>query len=289
MPDRQTTLDAVKLIFSYLDRMPSVSAVEKDRVETFLRNLLPLVFAMSNKEFSLDFTTISGLGDDDLDSVDGTSDAGTSMMDDSTDINGMPTSAPRRGFGNRRTAGDLRKKALKNAGGPAVKEKRSRSKVSSPAPTSRATSPLPASSLHDSDIVMNDGQSPGPSRSDAMDMETGSDVDSGDQSRLASPGMERQSTFGTPDAASMSSTPVPSTSRITAEALSFLLPDTVLPDLPELILPVDDRPIHVDKRRQWNFFTNSNYFALLRLFQVSSLLISNRHLLTVHRRSSTLA
>lgn len=263
MPDRQTLLDAVKLIFSFLDRMPSVSAVEKDRVESFLRNLLPLIFAMSSKEFSLDFTTISGLGEDDVDSVDG-----TSVIDDSTDMNGISISTPRRGFGNKRTGGDLRKKALKNAGGPSAKEKGRRSKVSSPAPTSRATSPLPASSLHDSDVIMNDGASPGPSRSDAMDMETGSDAESGEQSRLASPGMERVSSFGTPEASSLNNTPVPSTSRITADALSFLLPHTVLPDLPELILPIDDRPAHVDKRRQWNFFANSNYFALLRLFQI---------------------
>ena len=274
MPDRDTLLDSVKLIFSYLDRVPTVSAAEKDRVETFLRNLLPLVFAMSSKEFALDFTTISGVGEDDVESMDGTSDAGNSTIDDSTEAGGLLTAPNRRGFGAKRTAGDLRKRALKNAGGPSDRPVRKvvegrRSKVSSPAPTSRAASPVfSLAGAVDGDVSMAE-------RSEMMDVETGSATDL-DSSRLASPAMERSSTIGTPEPSTSAAAATRTTgqSALTADSLSFLLPDTVLPDLPELIHPVDDRPVNVDARRQWNFFANSNYYALLRLFQVRRLFIS---------------
>ena len=273
MAHRDTLLDSVKLIFSYLDRMPSVSAAEKDRVETFLRNLLPLVFAMSSKEFALDFTTISGVGEDDVESMDGTSDAGNSIIDDPAESGSTLTAPNRRGFGAKRTAGDLRKRAMKNAGGPTERPVRKvvvegrKSKVSSPAPTSRAASPVfSLAGAVDGDVSMAE-------RSEMMEVETGSVTDA-DSSRLASPAMmERSSTIGTPEPSTSTSTPAtrtaPGQSALTADSLSFLLPDTVLPDLPELIHPVDDRPVNVDARRQWNFFANSNYYALLRLFQVS--------------------
>lgn len=282
MKDRSVLADAVKLTFSYLDRMVGVSALEKDRIDVFLRGFLPLVFAITPNEFALDFTSLP----EDEETQDGASEAGGSIIDDSTDSSSMPATH-RRGFGHKRTGADLRKKALKNAGGPADRAGSRtggrKSKVSSPAPISRATSPV--GSVVDSDVVMGEGDSPAPP--EMMEMEIGSSTDLDatpvpadgahrmETPILASPTPEPNSEAGSSTsmsaAPSKTETPAPISVPIPSlpTASNFFGADMVLPDLPELIHPFSDQPITVEARRQWNFFANTNYYGVLRVFQVS--------------------
>ena len=114
LSDVPALADAIKLVLSFLDRTAAVTSGDKDRLDAFLRQFLPLVFALSSAELGLDVAPSTGLGgDDDLDSVEGMSDAGLSNVDDHTE----GTVTPKRGAA-KKAAGDLRKKALKNAVGP---------------------------------------------------------------------------------------------------------------------------------------------------------------------------
>lgn len=292
MSDREVLSDAVKLTFSYLDRMPAVSAAEKDRVDAFLRNFLPLVFAITPNEFALDFINVipeQGQEGGELESNDGNSDAGNSSLaaDDSADSSSTMPATHRRGFGHKRTGGDLRKKALKNAGGVPVVKKIDgrRSKVSSPAPGSRGGSPAPSTNGGDSDATNGgEGGSPAPTGMDAMEIDQFSNGNELDMTPVPADGAQRMETPILQDSntsLSNSATPEPtlvngataplsnlSSSHLVADPLAYFLPNTILPDLPGLIQPFDDRVPVVELRRTWNFFANSNFYCLLRLFQV---------------------
>lgn len=258
LSDVPALADAIKLVLSFLDRTAAVTSGDKDRLDAFLRQFLPLVFALSSAELGLDVAPSTGLGgDDDLDSVEGMSDAGLSNVDDHTE----GTVTPKRGAA-KKAAGDLRKKALKNAVGPSGGRGFAagrRSKVSSPAPSSRAASP--ASAAGDGDSVMADVVASASSVLEAMQ---------GAESDTPAMGSESEQSVVPADAPSPSEgtpsrvgTPEPTQPAVVQEQLN----------LPELIVPVDDRAVHVEARRQWNAFANSNLYCLVRLLQVRLFLL----------------
>ncbi|SCZ99390.1 BZ3500_MvSof-1268-A1-R1_Chr3-1g05987 [Microbotryum saponariae] len=272
--DRGAMFDTMRLVFSYLDRTSAISNSEKDKVETFMRQVLPLLFALSPSEFSLMTMPIGrGAGDDDSESLEGASEAGTSGLDDVTEvtssIGGSATGHSRRA--GRKMGSDLRKKALKNAVGPARtsgREPGRRSKVSSPAPSSRGASPAPTPAAGETDQVMADAL---PTVSGLASMVTPEveaeagipEVNVIDSSReqsadVASPqlGGADVMTVGETVSADMSREP----------SASNTLPDAT--DSPELVIPVEDKPRGVDVRKQWNVFANSNLYGLVRVFQV---------------------
>lgn len=275
--------DTLKLVFCYLDRTPTITNADKDKLDVFLRRFLPLVFAMSPTEFALMLLPVGGTGgDDDGDSMDGTSDAGTSAMDEA--MEGASVSA-KKALGKKTVvAGDLRKKVLKGAGGTAGKGMAGkRSRINSPAPSSRGTSPAPSVGGMEVDTPTIEAE---PASTDLtalaaliapLEVEGSVDVAMGDIPVAASTSAGALD-FPTPTS---EATPAPESVMGTPE----LLP----PDLPELIVPVEDRPRKVDERKQWNLFANSNMYCLLRIVQVSPLSSSLlRSILTGKcRRSST--
>lgn len=274
MADRDTLSDTIKLVFSFLDRTSSMSSADKDKADAFLRHFVPLIFALNPEEWAV----AAGLegGTVDLESIAGTSDGGYSTVEDMNE--GISATAKRT---HTRKAGvsDLRKKALKNAIGPATRKAESmRSKVSSPTPSSRATSPA-LSNVPDNDVVMLDGgatldtiaRDPLLASEPLLYPSIGDDTKAPDiagsfhtpdpddisTDNLSEAGVETL-IAGTPDI----DTPV--------EASAMPLAAIALEGLPELIVPTSDRVLMHDVRDKWNCFANSNLYCLVRIFQVCS-------------------
>lgn len=166
-------LDVLRLTLSYLDRLQGgFSASEKDRVEAFLRSFVPLVFGIAPDVLDTALgvppplaPTANGSGGSvpdrataaemaraatpDADESDADMDLGeTSDAGSGSDVNG------RRG---RHNADDLRKRLLSKATAPL--------RHASPAPDSRATSPLPDMPLGGQGVVS-------PERRHELGMET---------------------------------------------------------------------------------------------------------------------
>ncbi|KAI5475914.1 hypothetical protein MNV49_000687 [Pseudohyphozyma bogoriensis] len=108
--DQDVLSDTFKLLFSYLDRTFGISNADKDELDAFLRQFLPLVFAIPITDFALELAA-GNAGQDD-ESVEATSEAGTSVVDEVIDQYAASLTSKR---GGKKTGGDLRKKALKNA------------------------------------------------------------------------------------------------------------------------------------------------------------------------------
>lgn len=288
LSDRDALSDAIKLVFCFLDRTPTISFTEKDKLDAYLRRFLPLIFAFTESEFSNILRSGAGSpGDEDMDSMDETSEAGTSGVEDSGD---WAPAGPKRG-GKRGHVGDLRKRALKNAVAPSDRATRKvdgglKSKVSSTsAPSSRAGSPAPSLGGTDVDVssVRADetntpgSASPLPVASGSAPVETVAPFVNVEMADSAAPNGETNfdavaSTSEIP-AAATASTHLDSPMVIDSVEPSPVAANTPEPvvvevPLPDLIIPVDDRPIKVDVRRQWNSFVNSNLYSLLRLLQV---------------------
>ncbi|KAK4050161.1 hypothetical protein OIV83_003732 [Microbotryomycetes sp. JL201] len=284
--DREALFDAIKLMLSYLDRTNTVPNAEKDKVDAFLRSFLPLLFAIAPAEFALEMTPVG----DDAESADGASDAGTSVAGDMTDSQsvggGSVTGTSRRGAG-KRAAADLRKKALKNAGGPG---RGRRGKAASSAPSSRGGSPAPSTETTETlatgnatDAAMSDPMptvtslasliTPDVEAEIAASREADGMSATGDTSREPSVVGEGEQAPPSPvlglatedgietSAAETSDpgTPAPAaTSGVAADASKG----------PELILPVEAKSHIASSRKQWNLFANSNFYVLIRLFQI---------------------
>lgn len=284
--DRDALSDAFKLVFCFLDRTPTISAADKDKLDAFLRRFLPSVFALSTTDFALSLLPVAG-ADDDVDSLDGGSDGGTSVMDDVSE--GTSVVGVKRG--GKKSGGDLRKKALKNAVGPGNRGARGdngrRSKVSSPAPSSRAASPaLSAADTTDGDMTMADVPLPiDPLPTDLSSLASllAPAVEATGESLATSETLATSEMLVEAAPAGESSTSDSSVVGMVVDELASPSIDalevfessagtlehaTIMESLPEVIVPVDDRPPRVDIRRQWNLFANSNMYCLLRLLQV---------------------
>ncbi|KAL8276936.1 hypothetical protein RQP46_010664 [Phenoliferia psychrophenolica] len=280
--DHGALADAVKLVFSFLDRTSAVTSADKDRLDSFLRSFLPRVFALSTADLGLDGVPSSnahgGHGDDDVDSAEGTSDAGFSTVEDATEASSLTSKRANGGPGGKKAAADLRKKALKNVGGGRgfASAAGRRSKVSSPAPSSRGGSPAPsASGANDGDSVMADVVASASSALQAeieqLDAGSTNNGDIGSESEASvvasAPVVVAEDTPMSPSVAGDATDTGPaSTSRVGTPEPSFA--SNGLENLPELIIPVDDRRAPAEARRQWNAFANSNLYCLLRLLQI---------------------
>ena len=276
------------MLFSYLDRANGISNNDKDKIDAFLRTFLPLLFAFSTTDFALELMPVGGDGED-VESVAGVSDAGTSALGDVSDVPSVIGSSSTKRLG-KKAAADLRKKALKNAGGPSARGNAGkRSKVSSPAPSSRDASPAPSTGADTptGDVSMSDAMptitslasliTPEVEAEIAANREASSVVDSSreasamlggdDATRSPSIGAGGERMERGDSAMSVASAPESEIATPAPVAAPVALPDG---PLPELIVPVDDKPARADPRRQWNFFANSNLYCLIRLFQVST-------------------
>lgn len=116
--DETVLFDSLKLFLSYLDRAPGYHTLaERDRIEAFLRSLTSLVFAIPVSVLDAMLTPVQ---DDDRSgsmSEDDMSDSAASSADGhgSLQPNGRRAGSVTGGVSGRKN-GDLRKKALKNAG-----------------------------------------------------------------------------------------------------------------------------------------------------------------------------
>lgn len=316
--DKAILYDCVKLALSLLDRASSFSNPDKDRIDAFIRQFVPFVFAIPNQEFVLALLPAGGatggaggaLGDnDDLESLAGASESGTSVVDDSaTDAassvgTGGGGAASTRKGGKKAAAADLRKKVLKNAGGvtpvgtlssggkKSSGAQAARKGSASPAPRSRGTSPSATDyngNAQTEDVSMSDPLPTVASLSTLITPEVEAEIAAHRAEGLgrdgsAVPDSSREASADRELAASASADMAMverAESEIDAEMTEVGAGTDVDGDdphasqhpslLPELIVPVDDRPPRSDSRRQWNTFANSTLYSLVRLFQVRS-------------------
>ncbi|GAA5866171.1 hypothetical protein JCM1840_005098 [Sporobolomyces johnsonii] len=278
--DRRALFDAAKLVFSFLDRSHLVNYADKPKVDAVLRDVLALTFAISPAEFAHELTAAAADADHES-NVDGASEAGGSTalgmqgLDEAVEA-ALASSAGAGGTRKGKKGGDLRKKALRKTVGGEGKGTRgrgaaaaaaaaaaegSRSKVSSPAPSSRGASPAPSAGGNgDADSVMADLATPAPEGAESADVAPSREASVDGSSVVGDAGdaATAQSAAGeTPEPAAGSTTPADEAAATPAAAA----------DLPEIILPVDDKPAQLDERRTWNFFSNSTVYVLLRMFQ----------------------
>ena len=232
--------DVLKLVISYLDRMiGTLSTQDKDRIETHLRDLVPLLFMFNKAEFDAEFGDAEHSSPDEGDGSD-ESDGDVTMADDDEASSLITGKKPKKGG----VAADLRKQLLKQVG-----EKEGRGQRGLTA-------------------------TPGPE--DAAD-------------KVANGDSVRQSIEGTPmtDAAEREETPipVPADPELVAEAVEK---DKVTADASEQTWVQIDTPdgsrqaseepngkakngdAKPKATRKANFFTNSQYYVLIRLIEASS-------------------
>ncbi|KAG9041544.1 Transcriptional regulatory protein sin3 [Tulasnella sp. UAMH 9824] len=161
--------DSLKLVFSFLDRAPSNSAMSHDarQIETFLRTFIPLFFCLDEEEFNAPFPPISshnpanGIGQANGHGEDVTE----SEADDAMAVDDDGSSATASNSKKKR-GGDLRKKVLKGAaagkkGGNSGKKSASSSRRVSPAPAPPApatSAALPGDSMHVDDDANDKGK-----------------------------------------------------------------------------------------------------------------------------------
>ena len=259
LSDRDTFGDAIKLIFSFLDRTSSLPNADKDKVEAFLRRVFPIIFAMSPAQFAAEVVPLGR--DDDSESLAGTSDAGTASAIDEIESGSVGSS--RRALG-KRAAADLRKKVLKNTGGAKSGKKSDsaaggrRSKVSSPAPVSRAASPTASpAGTEAADVTMADVAGP--------DFVGAASLSSllADVQNSAAQAAEAEGA----GAVAMTDDQAASPSLGPAEGGFESRPGSPEAGLPELIVPIDEHHAVPEPRRLWNFFASSNLYCLVRLVQ----------------------
>lgn len=98
--DVECLQDSLKLVFSYLDRVTSHTAAERDRVEAFLRSFIPLFFQFDG-DFDAAFADMAVNGRDDDESEDGSETQSNADDEDRTQKR------------NRKNASDLRTKLLR--------------------------------------------------------------------------------------------------------------------------------------------------------------------------------
>jgi paired amphipathic helix protein Sin3a len=306
MDDRNVLYDCVKLVLSMLDRSSSFTNSDKDRIDAFVRQLVPFVFAIPNQELAYALMPAGAPGGgagqadgDDLESLAGASEAGTSVVDDSvTDAassvgtGGGGGAASTRKGGKKAAAADLRKKVLKNAGGGATpligssngsKKQAARKGSASPAPRSRGTSPTGTGTAED--VSMSDPLPTVASLSTLITPEVEAEIaahraeDDGDSSAV--PDSSREASAENETAASARAD-MAMVERAESEVDGEMTDDNFNTDtardaqgqqqqqqnLPEIIVPLDDRPSRPDTRRQWNTFANSTLYSLVRLLQV---------------------
>ncbi|KAJ9105564.1 hypothetical protein QFC19_003546 [Naganishia cerealis] len=120
--DVECLQDSLKLVFSYLDRVTSHTAAERDRVEAFLRSFIPLFFQFTGVDFDAAFADMAVNGRDDDESEDGSETQSNADDDDTRSASGKRA--------NRKNASDLRTKLLRQvveAGGSASERVRANS------------------------------------------------------------------------------------------------------------------------------------------------------------------
>jgi paired amphipathic helix protein Sin3a len=136
--DTEVLKDVIKLVISYLDRVNNnLSASDKDKIETQLRDFIPLLFMLDKDEFDAEF------GDVDHEMPeDGSEESDGSMADDDDAAAKRKKGAP---------AADLRKKLLKQVGEKDGRDKRSLTATPGPDDIEidaengdRADTPIPA-------------------------------------------------------------------------------------------------------------------------------------------------
>ncbi|GAA5825533.1 hypothetical protein JCM3770_004316 [Rhodotorula araucariae] len=270
--DRAAFLDAVKLLLSFMDRAYTVSFADKPKVDAFLHEFLALVFALPQGELAAEAHALAddagGAGDDAASNADGASDVGAgaaagapngaaAVLDEAIEaaLAAGGGAGPKKG----KKGGDLRKKALRKAagpsgdapGGPGRGRKRTAAGPSAltgnaaatgsaSAPSSRAASPARSASATPAGAA--DGDS----------ITAVGDADSG-----SAPALSREASPS--NAVEGSATPA----RVGEPAVQV-----DARSLPEVIVPVEGKPVRVEQRRTWNVFCNSTLYCMLRLFQV---------------------
>ena len=226
VPDRRAVFDTLKMCLSYVERTNTLALTEKDKVDALLRTVFAAVFVLSPAESAV--ATFSGDdgADFDDDSVDGFSEAGTSALGDTSEI--MPLVSK-----GKKSAADLRRRALRNIVAPSERATRKGGKGKNSAASgasSRAVSPSAAPSL---DVTMSEGGAPFTTDDVSMPL-----------SRASSPASTADNTTNIEDPSA------PTSPRL----------DAVVP-----LVDVDSRR---DIRRRWHFFTNTSFYCLIRLVQV---------------------
>ncbi|WOO83690.1 Paired amphipathic helix protein pst1 [Vanrija pseudolonga] len=102
--DVEVLKDSLKLIFGYLDRVPNMNAQDKERIETQIREFVPLFFMFDKDAFDAEF----GDAEHGSDESDGDSDGDASMAGDDDDSSAAAK--------KKKAEPSLRKQLLKAAG-----------------------------------------------------------------------------------------------------------------------------------------------------------------------------
>ncbi|GAA6003125.1 uncharacterized protein JCM10292_002880 [Rhodotorula paludigena] len=263
--NRAAFFDAIKLILSFLDRTYVVSFADKPKVDAFLHEFFALVFAVPQSEVAAETNFLTPEDDDAASNADGASEAGTTnganggingaALDEAIEAAlaaGSSSSIGATGSRKGKKGGDLRKKALRKtvgpggagadgaaSGGPGSGRGRKRTAAGGAgggsATSSRAGSPALSASAGpgDTDSVMAEASGLDEAGSTAAASREGSPV-------AAATSAEGTATPAGPDEDGM----------------------------PEVIVPVEHKPVKLDRRRAWNVFGNSTLYCMLRLFQV---------------------
>ena len=229
--DIEVLKDVLKLVISYLDRMMgTLNTQDKDRIENHLRDLVPLLFMFNKEEFDAEF------GDAEHGSPDDESDEsdGDIAMAEDDDMSSLAIGKK----GKKGTAADLRKQLLKSRGEQDGREKRG--STSTPGPE---------------DPVTENGE---------RSVEGTPMTDSGDREETPIPAP------ADPEAVAQAV----EKDKVTADASEQTW---VQIDTPGESRQASEEPgakkngeTKAKTARKANFFTNSQYYVLIRLIEVST-------------------
>ena len=272
MDDESVLIDALRLFLSFLDRIAgSYSEADKDRIEAFLRQFLPLVLGMSAATLDAHLAPLPPL----LTPLDG-DDSDAEGVTTSDAESSAPVSTGRRP--GRKPGTDLRKKALRNAGGPsdrATRRAREGTGASATPAESESGSPAPETLALDDGMNTDDG---------ASDILSNNAQDNEERSVPATAGgldMEGVETIATAldvdlmaadsdveMAVAVADVPAEVNQVLEGEAKAF--ESEQQPGLPMA---------GTDNSRRFNFFCATPHYCFLRLLQVSLLLVLSPALL----------
>jgi paired amphipathic helix protein Sin3a len=155
--DTRILQDALKLIFSFLDRTQAqINFAERKRIESFLRSFVPTFFMLDPVTFNSAFVVVQETVDSDM------SDDLASVQDD-TEVASTGSGSSRAGRNGRKcganlsSGGDLRKKLLKSEQAKSTSRKTRAQEAASPS-ISRFASPAPAEEESRNDPLLAQGR-----------------------------------------------------------------------------------------------------------------------------------
>jgi paired amphipathic helix protein Sin3a len=241
--DFTVLFDVLKLVFSFLDRTSApYTPRERDRIETFLRTFVPLIFNIDKATVEINLAPVRSREDD---ASEPGSDVGT---EDETPSLASTPGGGKRTAAARKAAADLRKRALRNAERGGRKRPGTPSRNASPA-SSRAVSPAPAEESTDALDTPNEAHTP---RSTPGLEEPAVPATAGGLQGME--GVETVQSAAEPESAATRAGSAPRA----GEGVESMKP-----------VDLDPRPSQGrDTSRRYSFFCNSAYYCVLRLLQV---------------------